>query len=156
MPDAVFRMLTLIREPVEPLPVGTNLGMPHLLWMLVSGRLLEGRGAVIPGLSACGLPERAVRPAWTARGQGDWAIGPLLARWQTQAAGQWQPKTHGGYHPVAVDMTARLPLCLHDYAQKPPPQPICPPGYGVNTAVPCMRAVHPLPSPAALRRRPTQ
>jgi len=117
MPDAVYRMLTLICDLVEPLPVGTNLGLLHLLWMLVSGRLLEARGAVIPGLSACGLPERAVRRAWAALGQGDWAIGPLLARWQTQvqAAGQWQPKTHGGYHPVAVDVTAfwrpRLQTC---------------------------------------------
>jgi len=117
MLEAVYRMLTLICELVEPLPVGTHLGMPHLLWMLVSGRLLEARGAVIPVLSACGLPERVGRRAWVALGQGDGAIGPLLARWQTQvqAAGQWQPKTHGGYRPVAVDMTAfwrpRLQTC---------------------------------------------
>jgi hypothetical protein len=55
---------------VEPAPVGTNLGLLHLLWMLVSGQLLSTRGAVIPGLSACGLPARAVRRAWAALGQG--------------------------------------------------------------------------------------
>ncbi len=40
--------------------------------------------------------------------QGDGAIGSLLAQWQTQvqAAGQWQPRTRGGYHLVAVDVTA--------------------------------------------------
>ena len=53
----------LLCDHVEPLPVGTNLCMLHLL---VSGRLLEVRDAVIPGLSACGLPERAVRRAWAA------------------------------------------------------------------------------------------
>ncbi len=55
MPEAVYRMLTLLCDLVEPLPVDTNLGMLHLLWMLVSGRLLEARGAereTLPHLSA--------------------------------------------------------------------------------------------------------
>jgi len=100
-------MVTLICALVASLPIGTNLGMLHLLWMLVSGQVLAARGAVIPGLSACGLSERAVRRAWAALGQGDGAISPLLARWQRQvlAERQWQPQTQGGYHPVAVDMT---------------------------------------------------
>jgi len=59
-------MLTLLCALVDPVPVGTHLGLLHLLWMLVSGRLVEARGAVIPGLSACGLPERAVRRVWAA------------------------------------------------------------------------------------------
>jgi len=117
-------MVTLICALVESLPIGTNLGMLHLLWMLVSGQVLAARGAVIPGLSACGLSERAVRRAWAALGQGDRAISPLLARWQWQvlAEGQWQPQTQGGDHPVAVDMTAfwrpRLQNCptTHDHA----------------------------------------
>jgi len=87
--------------------VGTNLGLVHLLWMLVSGRLLETRGAVIPALSACGLSERAVRRAWAALRQGDWTSAALLAQWRAVVAaeGRWQPHTHGGYHPVGVDVT---------------------------------------------------
>jgi len=101
-------MMTLLCPLVESLPVGTNLGLLHLLWMLVSGQLLGARGAVIPGLSACGLSDRAVRRAWAALGQGDWTSADLLARWQVlvRAEGYWQPHTHGGYHPVAVDVTA--------------------------------------------------
>src|SRR5260221_1169848 len=64
MPKAVSRMLTLLCALVVALPVGTNLGLLHLLWMLVSGRLLATRGAVLPGLDACGLSRRAVRRAW--------------------------------------------------------------------------------------------
>ena len=107
MPEAVYRMLVLLWTLVTPLPIGTNLGLLHLLWMLVSGRLLETRGAVIPGLSACGLPDRAVRRAWAALGQGDWTSEDLLARWRTlvEAEGRWQAHTHGGYHPVGVDVT---------------------------------------------------
>ncbi len=108
MPEAVYRMMTLLCRLVAPLPVGTNLGLLHLLWMLVSGQLLAARGAVIPGLSACGLSERAVRRAWAALGQGDWTSERLLARWRALvvAEGRWQPHTHGGYHPLAVDVTA--------------------------------------------------
>ncbi len=37
-------MMTLLCTLVAPLPVGTNLGLLHLLWMLVSGQLLAARG----------------------------------------------------------------------------------------------------------------
>jgi hypothetical protein len=117
MPEAVYRTLTLLCALLGALPIGTNLGMLHLLWMLVSGRLLEARGAVIPALSACGLAEAAVRRAWAALGQGDWTSAQLLARWRVlvEAEGRWQPHTHGGYRPVAVDVTGfwrpRLSAC---------------------------------------------
>lgn len=108
MPEAVYRMMTLLCALVAPLPVGTNVGVLHLLWMLVSGQVLSTRGAVIPGLSACGLAPRVVRRAWAALGHGDWSSARLLARWQevVAAEGRWQAHTHGGYHPVAVDVTA--------------------------------------------------
>jgi len=107
MPEAVYRMLTLLCALVVTVPVGTNLGLLHLLWMLVSGQLLVTRGAVIPGLSACGLAQGAVRRAWAALGQGAWDREVLLARWAAVVAaeGRWQPQTHGGYHPVGVDVT---------------------------------------------------
>lgn len=108
MPEAVYRMMTLLCRLVVAVPVGTNLGLLHLLWMLVSGQLLATRGAVIPGLSAGGLSERAVRRAWAALGHGAWSSAGLLAQWQEMVAaeGCWQAHTHGGYHPVAVDVTA--------------------------------------------------
>src|SRR5436190_3517327 len=107
MPEAVYRTMQLLCSLVAGCPLGTNLGLLHLLWMLVSGRLLATRGAVVPGRAACGLSDRAVRRAWAALGQGGWASGPLLARWAAAVAaeGRWQPQAHGGYHPVAVDVT---------------------------------------------------
>lgn len=116
MPEPVYRTLTLLGSLVLPLPVGTNMGLLHLLWMLVSGQLLATRGAVIPGLSACGLSERAVRRAWAALGQGAWDSSVLLARWTAMvlAEGRWQPQQHGGYQPVAVDVTAFFRPQLQD------------------------------------------
>ncbi len=107
MPDAVYQVMTMLCALVAPLPIGTNRGLLHLLWMLVSGRLLAARGAVLPGLQDCGLSDRAIRRAWAALGQGGWASGPLLARWAAvvEGAGRWQPHAHGGYRPLAVDLT---------------------------------------------------
>lgn len=107
MPEAVYRMMALLCALVRALPIGTNLGLLHLLWMLVSGHLLAARGAVIPGLSACGLSARAIRRAWAALGQGDWTSGQLLAWWGATVTteGRWRPHAYGGYHPVGVDVT---------------------------------------------------
>src|SRR4051794_31807560 len=78
-------MLTLLGSLVAVAPIGTNLGRLHLRWLLASGRLLEARGAVIPGLAACGLSDRAVRRAWATLGQGDWRSGALLTRWRSMS-----------------------------------------------------------------------
>src|SRR5260370_30882243 len=45
---------------------------------------------------------------WAALGQGDWTSERLAARWAGLVAGEgrWQARTHGGYHPVPVDVTA--------------------------------------------------
>jgi len=99
--------MQLLSGVVAMLPVGTNLGVLALLWTLVSGRLLQTRGAVIPALSLTGLPAPAVRRAWAVLGQGHWTIAALLASWQAllQREGHWQAHRHDGYQPVAVDVT---------------------------------------------------
>jgi hypothetical protein len=107
MPEVVYRMMALLCGLVASVPVGTNLGLLHLLWMLVSGQLLAARGAVIPGLAASGLSRGAVRRAWAALGQGAWTSEHLLMRWAglVRAEGRWQARMHDGYHPVPVDVT---------------------------------------------------
>ena len=67
MSPLVYRMHGILSRVVQGVPVGTKLGLLPLLWMLLSGRLLRSRGAVIPGLAALGLATEAVRRAWAAR-----------------------------------------------------------------------------------------
>ncbi|HEX5004019.1 MAG TPA: hypothetical protein VFV65_01820 [Gemmatimonadales bacterium] len=107
MQETVYRVIEIVCAVVATAPIGTNLGLVHLLWMLVSGRLLETRGAVIPGLSATGLSDPAVRRAWAALGQGDWTSAELLAQWrqQVEQRSEWRVHEHAGYRPVAVDVT---------------------------------------------------
>jgi hypothetical protein len=117
MHPAVYHVMTLVSLLVSPMPIGTNQGLLHLLWMMVSGRLLATRGAVIPGLDQLGLPPTQVRRAWAALAHGSWTSTRLLAQWATVVAQdrQWQAHTYDGYHPVAVDVTGfwrpRLASC---------------------------------------------
>jgi len=93
MQETGSRVIEVRCAVAAAVPIGTNLGLVHLLWMLVSGRWLETRGAVIPGLSATGVAEPAVRRAWAALGQGDWTSAGLLARWREpveRGIGRWR------------------------------------------------------------------
>jgi len=107
MSESASQMMTLLCSVVRFVPVGTNLALLHVLWMLVSGQLLLSRGAIIPGLAQLGLPDRAVRRAWQALGQGGWSIGQLLVNWESAVGrgGQWQVRYHGGYCAVPIDTT---------------------------------------------------
>ncbi len=108
MHETVYRVLTLVSALVVDVPIGTNLGLLHVFWMVLCGELLLSRGAIFPGLSAVGLSEGAVRRAWRALGRGSWTSHRLVKQWArvVEAEGLWQPHLHGGYHPVAVDITA--------------------------------------------------
>jgi hypothetical protein len=125
MQETVYRTLEVLCAVVSATPIGTNLGLVHLLWMLVSGQLLAARGAVVPGLSATGLSEPAVRRAWAALGQGEWTGAGLLQGWRrhVEAEGHWRAHEHEGYRPVAVDVTGfwrpRLQGCATSHYHGP-------------------------------------
>src|SRR6266536_3119713 len=108
MQESVYRVMALVSALVVDVPIGTNLGLLRLFWTLLSGKALLTRGAIIPGLSAVGLSEGAVRRAWAALGRGSWTSHRLMRAWAgvVEAEGLWQPHQHGGYHPVAIDVTA--------------------------------------------------
>lgn len=120
--------LKALSKLTENLPVGTNLGLLHFLWMLVSGALLVNRGALFPALQSIGLGNRAVRRAWVAFGKGKWQMSDLLSRWQGYVTGLsgWQVHVYEGYKPITVDVTAfwrpRLKQCpsqhYHPEAQR--------------------------------------
>jgi len=88
--------------------VGTNLGLVHMLWMLVSGALLPERGALFPALQRIGLSEEAIRRAWRAFRGGKWRIGELVRDWReyVEKLEGWSVHRHEGYRALAVDMTA--------------------------------------------------
>lgn len=108
MPEAVSQTMAALCTLTSPLMVGTNLGLLHMLWALVSGTLLPSRGALFPALLAIGLAAPEVRRAWAAVRYGAWQTADLLAGWEdyVQAEQQWQPVAYAGYYPKAVDLAA--------------------------------------------------
>lgn len=170
MPEAVYRVVTLLCAVVKTAPIGTNLGLVEVLWMLVSGRLLAARGALIPGLAETGLPDAAVRRAWAAVGHGAWTSERLLRSFAAQVAQEqrWQPACSEGYRPVAVDVTAfwrpRLRHCptSHYSAEAAKALPAIPMGIiarigrvgsqRLGVLVGLVRANHDDPSPGAHRQ----
>jgi hypothetical protein len=116
MSATVYGINDMLSSVLRDVPVGTNLALFHLLWTLLSGRLLASRGALSPALADFGLPAPAVRRAWAALANGQWECNALLTRWRERvlAAGQWQPHCHGGYRPVAADLVGFFRPRLQD------------------------------------------
>jgi hypothetical protein len=106
MPPVVEPTMLALISIVSRLSVGTNLGMLHFFWMLVSGSLLPHRGAIFPALQSTGIGERAVRRAWAAFHSGMWQVGELMVAWdQYMREQQWQPRQYEQHYAVAVDTT---------------------------------------------------
>src|SRR5215470_2240829 len=120
MSPIVYRMNDVLARVIQRVPVGTNLGLFHLLWMLLSGRLLLSRGAVIPGLAAMGLAEEAVRRAWAALAYGKWQVAPLLEAWThlVREEQAFHAHQYGGYRPVACDLVGFFRPRLQDCPTK--------------------------------------
>jgi hypothetical protein len=114
MSAPVYRITSLLSTLLGHVPVGTNLALFHVLWTLVTGRLLAARGAIIPALADTGLPPDAVRRAWAALAYGQWQLAPMLAAGERviTAEGGWQPHQHAGYRPVACDLVGFFRPCL--------------------------------------------
>lgn len=106
MPPVIEPTMSALTAIVTDLPIGTNLGMLHFMWMLVSGSLLPHRGALFPALQSTGISERAVRRAWTAFRGGVWQISELMVAWDKyMRKQQWQPRRYQRYYAMAIDTT---------------------------------------------------
>src|SRR5436305_247482 len=77
----------VLSKVTESLAIGTNLGLLHFLWMLVSGALLPARGAVFPALKSIGLSDGGIRRAWGAFGTGKWQVSGLVKAWREYVEG---------------------------------------------------------------------
>ena len=99
---------------VIKLPTGTNLGLLRVMWALVSGQLLETRGALIPALANIGLRDAEVMQAWSAFAKGSWETHQLVKAWTelVRQEGRWERNQYGGYRVKAIDLTGFFRPCL--------------------------------------------
>jgi hypothetical protein len=106
MSEIVYRIIALLKSLLRSVPLGTNLGLLHLLFALLSGRFLQSRGAVFAALADLGLADDAVRRASAALTYGRFDLADLLKDWNktVREEGSFRPHCHGGICPVPVDM----------------------------------------------------
>ena len=100
--------IAVLNELLEGLPIGTNLAMMHVFWALLSGQLLNSRGALFPALKAIGISDQAVSRAWTAIYKGVWQTATVIKLLQKHVEGlpDWKRHEYEGYKPVVADITA--------------------------------------------------
>jgi hypothetical protein len=98
MSSLLYRINSVLARVVAGVPIGTHVDLFHLLWMLLSGRLLQSRGAVLPGLAALGLAADAVRRCWAALAYGTWPSSQLLGAGEqlVHEEGCFQAHQYGG------------------------------------------------------------
>lgn len=107
MPIAVETIIHAIVFVVQVVPIGTNIGLVRLMWVMVNGSFLESRGAIHGALSASGFGQEAISQSWAALRYGSWTINELLSSWQLQVASgnQWRERRYAGYRVKSVDIT---------------------------------------------------
>lgn len=92
---------------VQTAPVGTNIALMHILWVMMSGEFLSSRGAFFAALNVKGFTMQEVRRSWGALCAGAWDVNDLLDNWQLDVASEhvWQVRRHEGWQAVSVDKT---------------------------------------------------
>jgi len=105
MLEPVYRTASFLCQLVARLPIGTNLGMAHLLWTILAGYLLPSRGAVFPALNQAGVSAREARQAEATLREGKWTVQSLIRRfgWLVGREHRAQPLKLQGWKPLLID-----------------------------------------------------
>jgi hypothetical protein len=92
---------------VQVVPIGTNLGLMRILWVMVNGSFLRSRGAIFSALHLSGFDAQEIRRSWAALRYGVWEVNELLESWQIYVASQnqWRARRYERYRVLSVDVT---------------------------------------------------
>lgn len=104
---AVEHTVHAIMAVIQTVPIGTNIALVRVLWVMLSGSFLQSRGAIFGALAGQGFTMQEVRRSWAAMRSGVWEINELLENWQAYVASenQWRVRRHERYQVLSVDMT---------------------------------------------------
>lgn len=92
---------------LQTVPIGTNLGLAHLMWAMANGSFLSSRGGIFPALNLCGLSSQEIRQSWSAMSKGSWEVDELVSSLDTYAKTEagWCENLYEGYRALSVDTT---------------------------------------------------
>lgn len=108
MQIAVETIIQAMGFVLQVVPVGTNIGLLHMMWAMSNGSFLKSRGAIHGALAESGFEAGEIRRSWAALGYGAWCIDELLTSWAQQVASgnQWRARRYEGYQVKSLDITA--------------------------------------------------
>jgi hypothetical protein len=103
--DVACQTTTFLCQLCKVLPLGTNLGIVHLLWTILIGELLGSRGGLFPALAEAGFSDKQTRQAVAALREGKFCVKQLLDQQNMLVKEQNQASllSIGGYFPVPID-----------------------------------------------------
>ncbi|MCB9117573.1 MAG: hypothetical protein H6639_21710 [Caldilineaceae bacterium] len=87
MLTAVEHTVHAISAVVQTVPVGTNVALVRILWIMMSGAFLQSRGAFFTALATMFAPAE-VRRSWAALRNGSWECNELLENWHVFVASE--------------------------------------------------------------------
>ena len=92
---------------VQVVPIGTNIGLVRILWVMVNGSFLQSRGAVMTALHLSGFDAQEIRRSWAALHYGVWDVNELLEQWQiyVKSRNRWRARHFEHYRVLSVDLT---------------------------------------------------
>lgn len=107
MSAAVEQTIQAIVFVVQVVPIGTNIGLVRLLWVMMNGSFLRSRGAIFPALLMNGFTPAEIRRSWAALAYGSWKIAELLEVWTIYVASrnEWRENRYAGLRVVSIDIT---------------------------------------------------
>lgn len=107
MLTAVEVTVQAIAFVVQTVPIGTNIGLVRILWVMVNGSFLRSRGAIFSALHLSGFDAQEIRRSWAAVRYGNWEVNELLECWQMYVASQnqWRVRRYEHYQVLSVDIT---------------------------------------------------
>jgi hypothetical protein len=105
IPSLVYRIQEAVIAIVLNIPIGTNLRLHDALLTIMSGRLLETRGALIPALDSMGFNQNDCLRTREAIQNGAWTITGLLKDFHVwvRTNTPWQALEVAGYQVKAMD-----------------------------------------------------
>ena len=108
MPIVINDIIKALTEIVKKVPLGTNIALVELLWVMLQGRLISSRGSIFSALVLSGYSAEKSRRCWAGMRYGKWEIKELIKRWRgyVKKEGMWKENKQGGYRAVAVDLVA--------------------------------------------------
>jgi hypothetical protein len=141
IPSLVYRTQAAVIAITRGLCLGTNLAIHDALLTIMSGRLLESRGAILPALSAMGLDKKECLRTRKAIQKGAWSIRGLLEEsfYWAKTQTKWQALNVAGYNVKAMDTIGiyrpRLTTCKTKHFSSVAGKSLTATNFGVLSAI---------------------